>query len=153
MAGLKTVHVLRWGLASAIVMVIGSFGPWAKVFGLVSISGTDGGGDGWIVIGAAAVGAIALFLWRVRSRRWLILAVIAAGAALATTIYDRVDLESSVDGIDIGQLADAGWGIYVAMIGSASLAVAGVVGWMLTSTQVETPGGTPHSAQTPEAGD
>jgi hypothetical protein len=119
-------------------MVLGSIGPWAKVLGLVSVAGTDEGGDGWVVIGAAAVGGLALLLWRTRGRRWLIVTVIAAAAGLATTIYDRVDLEGTTEGIDIGQLVDPGWGIYVAMIGSASLAIAAIVGWFLPSELRET---------------
>jgi hypothetical protein len=145
MAGVRAIHVLWWGLISAVLMVIGSFGPWAKVLGLITVNGTDDGGDGWVVIVAAAVGAVALVLWRVRSRRWLILTVIAAAAGLATTIYDRVDLEGTTNGVDIGSLVDAAWGIYVAMIGSASLALAAIVGWMLTSAPKQTP--TPAAAE------
>ena len=139
MTRMNAVHVLGWGFVSTIVMVIGSFGPWAKVLGVITVNGTDGGGDGWVVIVAAAVGAVALLLWRVRSRRWLILTVIAAAAGLATTIYDRVDLEGTNDGVDLGALVDASWGIYVAMIGSASLAVASIVGWMLAPAAKESP--------------
>lgn len=138
MTRIKAVQVVGWGLVSAIVMVIGSFGPWAKVLGLITVNGTDDGGDGWVVIVAAAVGAVALLLWRVRSRRWLILTVIAAAAGLATTIYDRVDLEGTTDGLDVGSLVDAAWGIYVAMIGSASLALAATVGWMLAPASKDT---------------
>jgi hypothetical protein len=116
-------------------MVIGGVGPWAKLFGVLTVSGTDGGGDGWIVIVGAAIGAVALFLWQRRSRRWLILAVVAAGAALATTIYDRIDIERTMSGgVDVGSLVDPCWGLYVAMIGSASLAAAAVVGWLVTAT-------------------
>ena len=136
---MKPIHVLWWGLVSAVVMVIGSFGPWAKVLGLVTVNGTDDGGDGWVVIGAAAVGALAMVLWSMRGRRWLILAVLAGGAGLATTIYDRVDLEGTTNGVDIGSLVDASWGIYVAMIGSASLAVAAIAGWILTQVPANTP--------------
>jgi hypothetical protein len=141
MAGLKNTHVLWSGLGSAAVMVIGAFGPWAKVLSLVTVSGTDGGGDGWIVIGAAAVGAVALFLWQTHDRgRWLILAVIAAGAALATTIYDRIDIErTTAGGIDVGAFVDPGWGIYVAMFGSAGLAAAAAAGWLVTSVTSSTP--------------
>jgi hypothetical protein len=139
MAGVKSIHVLWWGLVSAVVMVIGSFGPWAKVLGLLTVNGTDEGGDGWVVIGAAAVGVVALVLWRMRGRGWLVLTELAAAAALATTIYDRIDLEGTTDGVDVGALVDASWGIYVAMIGSASLAGAAIVGWMLTRVPVEMP--------------
>jgi hypothetical protein len=139
MTRVTAVQVFGWGLVSAVVMVIGSFGPWAKVLGLITVNGTDDGGDGWVVIVAAAVGIVAMLLWRMRSRRWLILSVIAGAAGLATTIYDRIDIEGTTDGVDVGALVDAGWGIYVAMIGSASLAAAAIVGWMMTTTQQETP--------------
>jgi hypothetical protein len=68
-------------------------------------------------------GAIALLLWRTQSRRWLIAATVAGGAGLATTVYDRIDIEGT-EGIDLGRFVDPGWGLYVAMIGSASLAAA-----------------------------
>jgi hypothetical protein len=133
-AGIKAVHVFWWGLASVVVMVIGAFGPWAKILGLITVNGTDESGDGWIVIGAAIVGAIAFALWRAQGRNWLALAALAAAAALATTIYDRVDLErTTANGVNVGALIDAGWGIYVAMIGSLSLGIAAVVGWILAS--------------------
>jgi hypothetical protein len=137
-AGIKAVHVFWWGLASVVVMVIGAFGPWAKILRVVTVNGTDESGDGWVVIAAAVVGAIALALWRARGRNWLALAALAAAAALATTIYDRVDLErTTANGVDVGALIDAGWGIYVAMIGSLSLGVAAVVGWILSSETVD----------------
>ncbi len=126
-----------WGLASAGVMVLGSISPWLKVRGLDTIDGTDDGRDGWVVIAAAAVGAVA-FLLSTRARPWLILAALAAGVGLATTIYDRVDLEGTAGGIDIGRFVDAGWGIYVAMLGSASLAAAALAGWIVSGTSGET---------------
>jgi hypothetical protein len=147
MAALNKKHVLWAGLASALVMVIGAFGPWARVLSLVSVGGTDDGGDGWIVIGAAAVGALALFLWQTRSRRWLILCVIAGGAALATAIYDRVDIERTTSsGIDVGAFVDPGWGIYVAMLGSAGLAASAVAGWLVTPDTAGTPVPPPTTA-------
>jgi hypothetical protein len=139
MTRLTAVRVFGWGLVSAVVMVIGAFGPWAKVLGLVTVNGTDDGGDGWVVIVAAVLGIVALLLWRMRSRRWLILSVIAGAAGLATAVYDRIDIEGTTDGVDVGALVDAGWGIYVAMIGSASLAAAAIAGWMITAAPQETP--------------
>jgi len=136
MSSVKAIHVLWWGLASAALMVIGAFGPWAKVLDLVTINGTDKGGDGWIVVGAAVAGAAGLLLCRTRGRNWLVLTAVAATAALATTIYDRIDLEGTTNGVDVGPLVDAAWGIYAAMIGSLSLGIAAVVGWILAS---ETP--------------
>jgi hypothetical protein len=118
-------------------MVLGATGPWVEIAGVVIINGTDDGHDGWVVIGAAAVGAVA-FLLSTRARAWSILALLAAGVGLATTIYDRIDLERTVEGIDVGQFFDPGWGIYVAMVGSASLAAAAVAGWIVSRRRPET---------------
>ena len=99
---------LWWAIASAAVAVIGSFGPWAKVLGVISVSGTDG--DGWIVIVMALVAAGLLYL---RQRRnlgvWpIVVAFIAAAIAAGTAIYDWSDLNSIADSTG---LVGAGWGI------------------------------------------
>src|SRR5207245_10709136 len=47
---------LIWIGASALLMAVGAFGPWVKAFA-ISVSGTDGSNDGWVVLGAAVVGA------------------------------------------------------------------------------------------------
>jgi hypothetical protein len=110
-----------WAMASAAVAVLGSFGPWAKVLGIISVNGTDG--DGWIVIVAALV-AVALIILRERRglRLWsLILAAVAGGLGVATAIYDWADLSRIADQ---SGLIDAGWGIYLAAFGSVSLVLA-----------------------------
>ena len=103
------------------VAVIGSFGPWAKVLGVISVSGTDG--DGWIVIVAVLLALGLLFLRQQRSLGlWpIVVAAIAAVIAAATAIYDWSDLNSVADA---SGLVDAGWGIYLAAIGSVSLVLA-----------------------------
>jgi hypothetical protein len=40
-----------WAVASIVLMLVGAFGPWAKVLGLVTVNGTDDGKDGWVVVG------------------------------------------------------------------------------------------------------
>jgi hypothetical protein len=117
-------------------MILGSIGPWVVVGGLITIDGTDDGRDGWVVIAAAAIGALAFVLW-MRDRRWAILAALAAGVGIATTVYDRLDLEGTVAGIDVGKFLDAGWGLYVAMAGSASLAIAAVAAFITSNTLVK----------------
>jgi hypothetical protein len=117
-------------------MILGSLGPWVDVGGFVSIDGTDDGRDGWVVIGAAAIGAFAFLLW-MRDRRWSILAAVAAGVGIATTVYDRLDLEGTVSGIDVGKFLDTDWGLYVAMAGSASLAAAAVAAFITSNTLVK----------------
>jgi hypothetical protein len=42
-------------------MAIGAFGPWARVLAVLTYSGTDGNA-GWTVVGAAAIGAMAVGL-------------------------------------------------------------------------------------------
>ena len=110
-------------------MVIGAVGPWATVLGLITINGTDGGRDGWIVIGAAVFAAILLLAYSRRRRRWLLVFPVLAGLAGAGTAgYDIVDIGRRFSGSSFGgsALVSIGWGIYVALIGSVSLAVAGV---------------------------
>jgi hypothetical protein len=60
--------IFWWAVASAALMVIGSFGPWARAF-IVSVSGVDG--DGWFVVLAAAVAGGMLYLYvRNAERPW-----------------------------------------------------------------------------------
>ena len=120
-----------WIVVSAALMVIGSFGPWAKVLG-VSISGTDGGNDGWFVIAIAAV-AGAVFLWQreVMQAGYAAIAGGVLGASIA--IYDRTNIEDAADETGrLGELVEVGWGLNLAMVASISLAIAGVV-WIVKS--------------------
>jgi hypothetical protein len=69
----------------------------------------------------------------------LVLTAVAGAAGLATTIYDRVDLErATANGVDVGSLVDADWGIYAAMVGSLSMGIAAFVGRILASEAVDT---------------
>jgi hypothetical protein len=72
-----------------------------------------------------------------RGRWWSLLAALAAGVGLATTVYDRIDLEGTAVGIDVGRFLDARWGLYVAMAGSASLAIAAVAAFITSNTLVK----------------
>ena len=107
---------LTWiGFAAAAAMVIGAFGPWAKTIGLVniSVSGTDGGRDGWGVVVAAAIGALALLAWEKRNRLFAIATILTGGASTVLCFTDRQD----VTGIDTEtELAsiDVGWGLNLA---------------------------------------
>jgi hypothetical protein len=119
--------VLIWVLASAGFMVIGAFGPWAKVLAL-SVSGTDGSNDGWLVVAAAAIAALLFFLLRNQARAglWPVLGGVA-GAAIA--LYDRHSFTSAVDqgGVLAHAVAQVGWGLNLTILASVSLLVAGVV--------------------------
>jgi hypothetical protein len=70
-------------------MVVGSFGPWAKVLSTVTIYGTDNGGDGWVVLGAAIGAPIFLLVVALARMRWFAIGALIAGLiAAATTAYD-----------------------------------------------------------------
>jgi hypothetical protein len=121
--------MLGWVLGSAALMVLGAFGPWVKALGQ-SVSGTDGGNDGWIVV-AAAVIAAALF-YRLRevpaAGVWpLIGGVIGA----IVTVYDRNNINDAIEegGAFARALAQVGWGLNLAIVASISFAVAGAVWW------------------------
>jgi drug/metabolite transporter (DMT)-like permease len=108
-------------------MVAGAFGPWARVGDLATIHGTDGGRDGWVIVGAAAVAALAVLLYLRFRRSWLVvLSLLAASAGVVTTAYDINDLTGGAsDSLLFEDISvDLGWGICVALLGSASLALA-----------------------------
>jgi hypothetical protein len=113
-----------WAVASIVLMVVGAFGPWAKVFTL-TINGTDDGKDGWVVVGAAAVGALGLLLCLlVRSWRPAVVVLIAALAGAATAGYDIRDTHNLASGTGGGVSTE--WGLYVALVGSISLLLASI---------------------------
>jgi hypothetical protein len=127
-------------LASALLMLLGAFGPWAKVFGF-SVSGTDGSNDGWIVVVVAVVGA-GLFLWRRGTRYAGLWPVLAGAAGSAVTIYDRQNLSSAGDGELAEGLVQVGWGLNLAMLASISFSIAGVV-WIRAWTSDASPAPSP----------
>jgi MYXO-CTERM domain-containing protein len=147
--------MLAWVLGSAALMVLASFGPWVKALGM-SVSGTDGGNDGWFVVVAALVAA-GLFLRRrdvSAAGYWPI-----AGGVLGTFVaaYDRTNLEDAID--EGGALAESvvqvGWGLNLAIIASISFAVSGAV-WLVKHDAIfgdtepaETPAGDPAVAEEP----
>jgi hypothetical protein len=116
-----------WAGVSLVLMVVGAFGPWVKVFGIVTINGTDGGRDGWVVIGAAAVAALLLLIYAKARRKWLLVLPVLAGlAGAATAAYDINDISGLASGtfFGAGETFSTQWGIYVSLVGSVSLALA-----------------------------
>ncbi len=102
------------GLAAAVLMAVGGLGTWASatVFGTtVSVNGADR--DGAIVIICAVIVAMAV---AVASRAMMIVGVIAALAASATSVYDWQDVQSKA-GVSVG------WGLWLAAIGSIAAIV------------------------------
>jgi hypothetical protein len=134
---------LWWAVGSIVLMLVGAFGPWAKVLGIVTVNGTDDGNDGWIVVGAAAVAVIVIGSFVRWPRRWLLtLSVLAGVAGAATAAYDINNInglapasESLFGGVSV---VDAGWGIYLALISSISLIVASIALWIASRGRIET---------------
>jgi len=121
---------LWWSAASVILMVVGAFGPWAVVDGIFGVRGVTvrgTAGDGWIVIGAAAVAVVPLLFYARRRRRWLsVIAFLAAVVAAATAAYDINDLNRLSSQELFGSLVSPGWGLYAALAGSISLALSSI---------------------------
>jgi hypothetical protein len=116
-----------WAAASTGAMAIGAFGPWLTVLKRFSARGTDDSA-GWKVVGAAIVAAVALGLvlrWR---KRWLcIVPLLAAVLGIAISAYNLYDISTYSDTVLGAKLEEAEWGLYVALLGSSSLALAVLV--------------------------
>jgi hypothetical protein len=120
-----------WVVVSAALMVVGSFGPWAKVLGF-SISGIDGNNDGWFVI-AIAVVAGGVFLWKRETTQAGFAAIAGGVLGASVAIYDRTNVkDAAAEGGELGELVQVGWGLNLALVASISLAIAGAV-WIVKS--------------------
>ncbi len=119
---LPSQHVLRWSLVSAILMIVGAFGPWVTALGILTVHGTDGGRDGWILVGAG-VAAAALLL----SKRSAVLVGCAGLIGAAASIYDLVGISKVAPDGFLHDAVSPGWGIYVCVIASVSLIAASFV--------------------------
>ena len=115
----RDVSVHRSQIGALVAMVIGAVGPWASVFG-ISVAGTHG--DGQVVVALAAISAVLLALSpnpRPTGATGKLTAImVCAALALATTVYDAINLSSG------GALVSLGWGLVLAMLASAALFVA-----------------------------
>ncbi|MDP9319382.1 MAG: hypothetical protein M3O94_10015 [Actinomycetota bacterium] len=95
----KTTKLAIWVLASAVLMVIGALGPWARFFGVVSVAGIDGNGGVVVLIAGLVVGGMTLLHLYKTSRRWvLVVAVLAALIGAFTSILNLADIERTVSG-------------------------------------------------------
>ena len=120
----RSQGVLAWICGSAALMVVGAFGPWVNALG-ISVSGTDGSNDGWFVVAAAAFGAVLFYAGRER-RSGAVWPFLAGAAGVAVTLYDRQNVQNAINqgGTFAQALAHVGWGLNLALLASASMAVA-----------------------------
>jgi hypothetical protein len=115
---------------ATLLMVVGGFGPWATALNLISVPGTRG--DGWIVIGAAAVSAGALWSYARGGRSVLVWSVIAGLAGLGIGLIDLDDIQSRSTRSFFGeqvQLIQPAWGIYMVIIASAGVVLFSLLLW------------------------
>jgi hypothetical protein len=119
--------IFWWTAVSAVLMVVGGFGPWASALG-VSISGTDGG-DGWFLIIPGLLILGLLFAQTARaSARWPMILVVLLGALGA--LVAAVDLNdiNSLGGQDafLADAIDTGWALYLSLIASLSVILSAI---------------------------
>lgn len=129
---------LIWAAASALFMLIGAFGPWLKALGQ-TVSGTDGGNDGWLIVAAAVIATLLLFATR-RNRGAGLWALIAGAISAAVAIHDRSHASNAIShgGALLQAVAHIGWGLNLAMVASISFAVAGL-SWLFAIPSEQAP--------------
>jgi hypothetical protein len=110
-------------VVAAALMVIGGMGPWARVLGIVSVSGTNG--DGWfLIIGGVLAGAL-LARQVTKGGTWPSAVLLLIGLACAVVAFvDLNDIAGVADEKTFGSIVDPGWGIYASLVASVALAVA-----------------------------
>jgi hypothetical protein len=131
--------VLYWVLGSAAAMIVSAFAPWAKFLGF-TVQGTDGNGGVTLILAAAIGGGV--FLWKRTTRRAGIWVLIAGALGVFIALYNLNDVNRLADvGEAFGQddVASTGWGLYLALLASASLGAAGIVWYRLFAPPAPAP--------------
>ena len=116
-----------WTAVSAVLMVVGGFGPWASALG-VTISGTDGG-DGWFLIipGLLALGLLFVQASRAGSRWPMILTILLGALGALVAIVDLNDINNlGSESALLDDVVDTGWALYLSLIASLSLILAAI---------------------------
>jgi hypothetical protein len=117
-------------LGGAAAIIIGSFSPWATVstvFGSISVSGTDDGGDGLFSL----VGGVVVVLLVLLSKYLGSLIVSALTGALL--LYDLINVNRNISDVDTEfARASVGWGLWLATAGAI---VAFGTSWVLRQTE------------------
>lgn len=142
----KSVHPASIAvIAGGLLIAIGSFLPWvtaSTIFGSLSRSGIDAGGDGWITLVAGTVIAVLGLVTLTNPNRAANL-LVAIGAAVAAVIFaldfsdvqGRVsDLESSSEGMALGGV---GIGLWMVALGAIVSFIASLMrrSWLKDQTR------------------
>lgn len=133
------------GLVGALLIVVGSMGPWAqaRVFTAeFSVSGLKG--DGVITLVLSLTAAVFLgvggFLPNLRWAFWpVVAALIAAGVCLLFGLIDTVNIGSKLNsGTELAG-GSIGWGLVLVLLGSAVAVTGSVVHLILCLKKPSTP--------------
>jgi len=132
-------------LVGASLAGIAAFGPWITLttaFGSVSLSGTDRGGDGVIVLvlaGTLLVLELCVFGIPYRPKRGTLLVdFLLSGGILATAVVDFTNVYDRVNAINNAGAADSasvGWGYYLLFAAGAVL----LIGVFVRLSQINAP--------------
>jgi hypothetical protein len=113
-------------IGGGLLIGVGSFLPWvtaSTVFGSLSRSGVDRGGDGWVTLVAGSViTLLGLLTIRKANRGANLLVAIAAAVAFITFAIDLADVQgriSDLEGTSQGMaLAGVGIGLWMVALGA-----------------------------------
>lgn len=110
----------------ALLVVIGSFAPWARVV-FITVNGTDGDGVLTMILGiAAGIGAV-VRIARPAAHRWLAwMLLVLFGLAAAIAIYDWANLSRVTDDDAIFKI-EVGWGLPVLALSALAGAVLALI--------------------------
>jgi hypothetical protein len=120
-------------LGAAILAVVAAFLPWitaATIFGNLSRSGVDGGGDGIVTAILGAVVAIVAFgTRRHESDRGAGIAIVVCSLiVVAISVYDLFSVNDRINDIDRRYVdASVGVGLYLTIAAGVAGVVAGVL--------------------------
>jgi hypothetical protein len=122
-----------WMGVSALLVCIGSMGPWATVL-FITVGGLNGDGQFTLVLGLAALVFLAVYVRSTRRPRpaWPVALIVLAGLAAGLAgAYDWSNLHRAASDAEnedniFSATISVGWGLVVMTVAGFSLAVAGI---------------------------
>ena len=113
-----------WVGLSALLMIIGAFGPWATFF-IYSENGTDANAGVTVLVCALIVAGFLALGWFTTWRAWtLVLSILAVMFAASIAIYNTVDVERLISNENLQGVVSIGWGLWLDSIATVSCLLA-----------------------------
>jgi hypothetical protein len=120
--GFGNAPIIVWFVLGAAVLVcMGSLGPWATI-SFLTVNGTDGDGVITLILGLIA-GTMALLQAAGRGIWAPIVAAVCFSLSALTGIIDWADLERTFEGSFFGNTVSVGWGLVVMTFAAAAGAI------------------------------